>query len=65
MTDRTTCFVQVNRAGLGSLSSNVKQLRRAAKDLMQRYISADTIDLDLVSRNLIEESYYKKQSEST
>ncbi|CAH1642937.1 unnamed protein product [Spodoptera littoralis] len=37
----------VDRAGLGS-AQGVKNLRRAAQALMQRYIASDTIDLDLV-----------------
>ncbi|XP_050558336.1 uncharacterized protein LOC118279730 [Spodoptera frugiperda] len=40
----------VNRAGLGS-AAGVKNLRRAAQALMQRYIASDTIDLDLVFTN--------------
>ncbi|KAF9420618.1 hypothetical protein HW555_003165 [Spodoptera exigua] len=40
----------VNRAGLGS-AQGVKDLRRAAQALMQRYIASDTIDLDLVFTN--------------
>ncbi|KAL4717888.1 hypothetical protein ACJJTC_005733 [Scirpophaga incertulas] len=37
----------VDRAGLGS-SANVGQLRKAAFNLMRRFIESDTIDLDLV-----------------
>ncbi|CAB3241804.1 unnamed protein product [Arctia plantaginis] len=38
----------VNRAGLGSTSSDIRQLRKAAYTLMERYIASDTLDLDLV-----------------
>ncbi|XP_060808663.1 uncharacterized protein LOC106141341 [Amyelois transitella] len=38
----------VNRAGLGSLGSDIRQLRKAGQDLMQRYLASDTLDLDLV-----------------
>ncbi|KAG6447238.1 hypothetical protein O3G_MSEX004866 [Manduca sexta] len=38
----------VNRAGLGSNSTDERQLRRAAHALMRRYIASDTLDLDLV-----------------
>ncbi|CAK1593217.1 unnamed protein product [Parnassius mnemosyne] len=38
----------VNRAGLGSDTTDVGQLRRAAQELMRRYIASDTFDLDLV-----------------
>ncbi|XP_075988141.1 uncharacterized protein LOC142984438 [Anticarsia gemmatalis] len=38
----------VNRAGLGSTSSDIRQLRKAAYSLMERYIASDTLDLDLV-----------------
>lgn len=38
----------MNRAGLGSDSRDVRQLRRAAQDLMRRYIASDAFDLDLV-----------------
>lgn len=38
----------VNRAGLGSTSSDIRQLRKAAFGLMERYIASDTLDLDLV-----------------
>ncbi|XP_053621107.1 uncharacterized protein LOC128681335 [Plodia interpunctella] len=38
----------VNRAGLGSMASDIKQLRRAGQNLMQRYLASDTLDLDLV-----------------
>ncbi|KAI5638104.1 XRN-Two binding domain, XTBD domain-containing protein [Phthorimaea operculella] len=41
----------VNRAGLGSQSTDIRQLRRAAQNLMQRYIASDTLDLDLVFSN--------------
>ncbi|CAH2056334.1 unnamed protein product, partial [Iphiclides podalirius] len=38
----------VKRAGLGSNTNDVHQFRRAAQDLMRRYIASDTFDLDLV-----------------
>ncbi|XP_045782802.1 uncharacterized protein LOC123879230 isoform X1 [Maniola jurtina] len=38
----------VNRAGLGSNSTDINQLRRAGHELMRRYIQTDTFDLDLV-----------------
>ncbi|KPI96471.1 NF-kappa-B-repressing factor [Papilio xuthus] len=38
----------VNRAGLGSDTTDVRELRRAAHNLMRRYIASDTFDLDLV-----------------
>ncbi|XP_059062557.1 uncharacterized protein LOC131855319 [Achroia grisella] len=38
----------VNRAGLGSADADIRQLRRAAQDLMQRYFASDTLDVDLV-----------------
>ncbi|XP_026756078.2 uncharacterized protein LOC113515964 [Galleria mellonella] len=38
----------VNRAGLGSIGTDIRQLRRAAQDLMQRYRDSDTLDVDLV-----------------
>ncbi|KAL0859094.1 hypothetical protein ABMA27_010937 [Loxostege sticticalis] len=38
----------VNRAGLGSSGSDIRQLRRSAQELMRRYIASDTLDLDLV-----------------
>ncbi|KAM3956145.1 LOW QUALITY PROTEIN: uncharacterized protein ACR2FA_009935 [Aphomia sociella] len=38
----------VNRAGLGSAGTDLRQQRRAAQNLMQRYLASDTLDLDLV-----------------
>ncbi|CAH2249522.1 uncharacterized protein LOC120625345 [Pararge aegeria] len=38
----------VNRAGLGSNTTDIRQLRRAGFELMRRYIASDTFDVDLV-----------------
>ncbi|XP_068622029.1 uncharacterized protein [Battus philenor] len=38
----------VNRAGLGSDSRDVRNLRKAAHSLMRRFIASDAFDLDLV-----------------
>ncbi|XP_052743126.1 uncharacterized protein LOC112050026 [Bicyclus anynana] len=38
----------VNRAGLGSNTSDIRQLRRAGFELMRRFVAADTVDVDLV-----------------
>ncbi|XP_038217838.1 uncharacterized protein LOC119836536 [Zerene cesonia] len=38
----------VNRAGLGSTVSDIRALRRAGFELMKRYLSSDTLDVELV-----------------
>ncbi|RVE53619.1 hypothetical protein evm_001760 [Chilo suppressalis] len=38
----------VNRSGLGSATQDMNSFRRAATELMSRYIASDTLDVDLV-----------------
>ncbi|CAK1548818.1 unnamed protein product [Leptosia nina] len=41
----------VNRAGLGSKSLNMSQLRRKGMELMKRFFASDELDVDLVFSN--------------